>query len=520
MQTILVPVDGASNIKLEALDFDTLETVHSVSAETPVTEHGGLACNETGAEFAWFDRMIGELPDGCRDVRAIAPAARGASGGLIGADNTLTEAPGRGLTLAYTQDYPERVHERFAELAGDPAEFFRETGSVRDFPGSLTLLKRFVYEEMERPEILDRSARFATYGILMAGHFLGDFLAAAEHAGNEHGYWMAHSGARNVRAEPGTPSAAAGKVESFRRLVPADPATVYRAIGTMPAARREVLGVGGDCMVVPGGHDTCLSHIPVMSSFYQAFPDRSGSPVIHLDAGSWTMVALVGGKADLPGDGYKRHIIVQGTVDGDPVVTAIYGGGNDFREVKCRFGDREDDFRAPVDERLLAEAAKLDCHVLPNIHPMNRCTGPFPELEGCITDEQTFFADPARAYLLTNLTTAIVTAVQIETVAPGAGTPIVLTAGGSRDPWFGRLVASITRKPVYKLSDRNGRPLSETTTLGAAIAGKAACLGIHPYEVDVSPLGVCYDECPPFGDELTCDIMRYRARLLERIAGG
>ena len=35
-KTILVPVDGASNIKLETLDFETLATVHSATTEAPV----------------------------------------------------------------------------------------------------------------------------------------------------------------------------------------------------------------------------------------------------------------------------------------------------------------------------------------------------------------------------------------------------------------------------------------------------------------------------------------------------
>jgi hypothetical protein len=38
--------------------------------------------------------------------------------------------------------------------------------------------------------------------------------------------------------------------------------------------------------------------------------------------------------------------------------------------------------------------------------------------------------------------------------------------------------------------DQNGQAVTETTTLGAAIVGKAACLGIHPNKVGTSALGV------------------------------
>ena len=62
-KTILVPVDGASNIKLETLDFETLATVHSVTTETPAAQADGLAYNATGREFDWFDSIIQSLPD-------------------------------------------------------------------------------------------------------------------------------------------------------------------------------------------------------------------------------------------------------------------------------------------------------------------------------------------------------------------------------------------------------------------------------------------------------------------------
>ena len=62
-QHIIVPVDGATNIKLEVLDFETLTTVYSKKASTPVTTYNGLHYNCTSEEFEWFDKMISEMPD-------------------------------------------------------------------------------------------------------------------------------------------------------------------------------------------------------------------------------------------------------------------------------------------------------------------------------------------------------------------------------------------------------------------------------------------------------------------------
>ena len=519
METIIVPVDGASQIKLEVLDFDTLTTVFSRVTETPVKEVAGLKYNAFGEECSWFDSVIRELPESAKTARVIAPVARGASAGLVGPDNTLTEVPGQGLALAYTQEYPDRVEDRFRELAGSSEEFYQETGSILDFPGSLTLMKRFVFEDLERPETLSRTACFGTYGILLSGHFLGDdYLKAVRTAGNEHSYWMCHTGARDIGEKPGTPSFLSLKIKSFRKLVPQKSYSVYWPLGIMPQKQAASLGLSGGLVVIPGGHDTCLSHIPIMSTFYQTFAGQAGIPVVHLEAGTWTMVSQIGAAAELPPDGYKRGILVQGTVDGNPVVTSLYGGGNDFKHIKGLVETHGYRFGGKANEQLLeAVIQDSDCFVLPNISPVNHLTGPFPGLKGKIINEQKFFENPEKAYIITNLTTTITTAYQIDNIVRDRNLDIVITGGGSRDPFFGRLLATLTEKNVYVMYDRDGNAVTETTTLGAAITGKAACLNMHPYRVDVSGLGVTYKRLQPFKGEIEQKLKHYRKYFMEEL---
>jgi hypothetical protein len=521
-KTILVPVDGASNIKLEALDFETLATLHSASTESPAAQSDGLAYNATGREFDWFDSIIQSLPDQYRAAAVVAPVARGASGGLVGADNTLMEVPGQRLTMAYTQGYPDAVNEQFAKLAGSREEFFQETGSIRDFPGSLTLLKRLLYEEMVRPQLLARAAGFGQYGVLMGGHFIGDdYLAAIKQAGNEHSYWMCHTGTRDVRSKPGTPSKASRQVKSFQRLVPQQPSVCYKSIGAMPAAQAKQLKLSTQPLVVPGGHDTCLSHLPILSTFYQAYPAAIGKPVLQVEAGTWTMIAQMGGAAKVPGDGYTRDIIIQGTVDGEPVVTARYGGGADFSHLKKLFQSKVSGFfeHSKTLSHLVKILKGTDCFVLPNINPSNHGTGPFPQVKGRITNEAAFFADGATAFFVSNLLTAITTAHQVAAISSDATVPIVLTAGGSKDPMFGALLATLSGHPVYAMFDRNGHAVTETTTLGAAIAGKAACLGVHPYKVDTASLGVKYRQVETYTGELAKALQAYRAKWMQLVSG-
>ena len=519
-KTILVPVDGASNIKLETLDFDTLATVHSASIESPNPDYEGLKSNSTGEEFDWFDAVIQSLPDELRSAAVVAPVARGASGGLVGADNTLLEVPGKRLTLAYTQGYPDAVSDEFARLAGSREEFFQETGSIRDFPGSLTLLKRLLFEEMVRPELLAKVEGFGHYGALMGGHFIGDdFLTAIQKAGNEHSYWMCHSGTRDVRMQPGTPSRASQLVKSYQRLVPAQTSVCYHALGTMPAAQAAHLLLSAQPLVVPGGHDTCLSHIPILSTFYQAYPDAVGKPVVQVEAGTWTMIAQMGGAAEVPGDGYTRDVIIQGTVDGESVVTARYGGGADFTWLKNLAQTHGQGFdRNWNPAKLLEFLRDATCFVLPNMNPSNHGTGPFPLMKGGIINEAAFFADASTAYLAGNLMTIMATAQQVTAISPDARTPVVLTAGGSKDAFFAAALAALTGHPVFAMFDKNGQAVTETTTLGAAIIGKAACLGIHPYQVDTAALGVTYRQSESFSADLVAALQEYRTkwmRLLE-----
>jgi sugar (pentulose or hexulose) kinase len=255
-----------------------------------------------------------------------------------------------------------------------------------------------------------------------------------------------------------------------------------------------------------------------MSTFYQAFPERAGKPVIHVDAGTWTMVAQIGGKTQLKEDGYKKGIVVQGTVDGEPVVTAMYAGGNDYKHVKALVEEKGLSFKAKLDEEMLKEVlADTDCMALPNIHPENKGTGPFPDLEGSILNEDKFFQDGARACIRANLPTIITTDVNIENIEAVPGAPIVLTAGGSKDPYFGKVLATLTGRTVYAMQDKDSKAVTETTTLGTAIAGKAACLGIHPYKVDMSALGVTYKELEPFGEDMKKLLLAYKQKMLERI---
>jgi len=130
-----------------------------------------------------------------------------------------------------------------------------------------------------------------------------------------------------------------------------------------------------------------------------------------------------------------------------------------------------------------------------------------------------FFSNGVTACIVSNLLTAMTTAHQVEAISSDLQMPIVLTAGGSKDPLFGTLLATLTGRPVYAMFDRNGQAVTETTTLGAAIVGKAACVGVHPYQVDTAPLGVKYRPVLALSGELAQALQNYRAQWKKHVSG-
>lgn len=512
-QYVIVPEDGATNIKLDVFCLEDFSLVTRFITNTPINVIDGWHYNATEAEFIWFDEIITKLPQPIKkQVAVISVVARGASGGFVDKNNRLLDSKDHQHTLAYTHPYPEVVEQQFKKIAQSDAQYYQETGSILHFPGGLSLIKRFLFESMVRSEILKQAQGFATYNILMSGHFLDDdYLSAIKKAGNEHTYWMCHTGARNINAKPGTPSKISGKIPRFADLIPANPSMCYQILGNIGVSKAKSLGLPATTKIAVGGHDTALSHIPVTASFNQYFARKQNQPLIHIDVGTWTMCAQIGEFSPLLKDGYKRGIMVQGTVDGEPVVTGIYGGGRDFQYIKAQVEAKGKKFLSEFDAALLEKiVTEKNSFVLPNVNPDNYATGPFPELKGKIINEDKFFnAAYGTQHIVICLTVAFAAAYQINLVAKNQSIPIVLTAGGSRDPYLGKLLHAITGREVYLMRNSKGDIFSETTTLGAAIVGKAALLNMHPYAVDLSTAHIQYERIESLPNKLIAKITDY-----------
>jgi len=215
---------------------------------------------------------------------------------------------------------------------------------------------------------------------------------------------MCHTGARNISKKPGTHSSLSKKIKLYEKLVPNTPAVPYKIIGNMPKDYAKKLKIHGEVAVTAGGHDTCLSHIPIISTFYQLFPNLQKNGVFHLEVGTWIMGAQLDNTNSLNSpSSFKHGTIVQGTVDGFPVPTTMYGGGSDYKCLITKARDKGIDFISDFSKNELTEVLKdCCCFALPNIAINNYGTGSFPSLKGTIINEEYFYSSGKKAYIIDN----------------------------------------------------------------------------------------------------------------------
>ncbi|MFH1126142.1 MAG: hypothetical protein V1703_03370 [Candidatus Altiarchaeota archaeon] len=537
----LVCMDGASNLKLLVYKSDTLEFVMAVDTESNqmVVNKGGIVYNNFGQECKWFDSAIAGLAKEYRqNIDAFASVARGATGCYVGKgrkgdkgdrllDGVIGGA-GEDLTMSYAQHRPG-VLELFQKIAPDQVAFFNETGAW--YGAGITWGIRGL-ELQTSKELREQAAAFCAQHILMTGYLLGGkHLRAAAVAGGEISYGLCHSGIYNTDTGGLSSFAKSPEMGPFRRLYLQGGKKGYVIAGEMPGDKRRALGVEGRCGVVFGGHDTTLSHIPVLTAYQQALlpaylrAHKGKTQVIHVEVGSWILAKQLGGRpVKVPKNGHESGLLAQGSVDGQPGLTSLYGGGFDFRELKGRVEVKlgKGSFKPKADqadeELLMQIASAADTFVLPNISSTSKGTGPWTKVKGTIINEEKFFRDSETALILSNLMTAITTATHVNLITKTKeDTPIVLTGGGAKDPYYGRLLATLTGRTVYVMEDKNGKKVIETTGLGAAMMAKAALEGKHPTQVDLKPLGITFHKQEAFTDKTARAIEKYRERFMEHI---
>jgi sugar (pentulose or hexulose) kinase len=531
---IVVMEDGGSGVKLTVFDAETFQVLHHDKADTdgsnavfPGTKTiDGREYVNTHAEFSWFDESLRKVPAAIReDISVIANVSRGGTMAFIGAHQRIIDCPTEpGLVASYAHQTPSALalFERLYPTDEDKKRFFDETGSPTG-PGFVWGKRALELETDSR--LKSEATAVAPFTAVLAGHWLGgDYISAVATSGKGYDYMLCHSALVDVNGPPGTLSSFARlpEVQRFMNLLPSDFTVTHQVIGHMPPSQRDSLGLTGDIAVPAGVHDTTASHIPVWAAF-DSFNRQPNSSVIHVELGSWDL-CKDRKSVKVPNGGHKQGLLAQGSVDGEPGLTSLYGGGFDFRYLRKKVHERHPGGNfglkdGVVNEKHLEEVASTTGGVvLPNIDPTCQGVGPWADLKGRIDNPKRFFKSPEDAYLITNLMVASAVAKHVDLITlQSKDVPIVLTGGGAEDPLAGRLLATMTGRKVYLMVDDKDKLVTGTTALGAAMIAKAAVDNTHPNSVDIGSLGITFRELKTFEKDTAKAICKYRTDLTKAI---
>lgn len=536
---VAVITDGLGSTRLDIYDC---ETMRPFPRRDGWSRRGEVIASSDGRLwFDWpdiMDRFLDEIRafERAGDIEALVPIARGAVIGLFDRAGRLmpaevadySGAKRRGGVVSYFRMTDPSTDELIDRMAS-PAERYEMYGLPPNFVGYAVPGWAIADIALLYPEEVAEAGGVA-FGPELLARLACNEAAPASRPGLELTYLMCHTGLYKDAAW--SPLAV-----SIDRLV--QERTGRGLLGdllpSMPGRSSEVFdysepgeGPGGEPLrfaVLKGGHDSTFGDVPVVAAGRNAF---SGRDFITFQAGSWGMARLVtDAQAQLPVEGFGRHVMFQADLDGRQVLTALAPTGLEFQHYGGKgltgnglFLDEFglDSLPGDYDPTALREViAAREVFVTPGVAAG---TGPFPGSESKILGEERVMADRSggMAYIALNLMTSVMSAATIDLVSGGAEAPVVLSAGGAADPLYRLLLASLMPgREVYYMEDGSGQPVTETTSAGGFLVGLQGTKGVPAYSLDISRLGWRLVRSLP-EDDLVEGLRLYRQRF-EELAG-
>jgi hypothetical protein len=534
---IAVITDGLGSTRLDVYD---LETMRPFPRREGWSRRGEVIASSDGRLwFDWpdiIDQFLAEIRafERADEIEALVPISRGAVIGLIDKAGRMLPsevddyagAKKRGGVVAYFSMTDPSTDELINAMAS-PAERYEMYGVPPNFVGYAVPGWGIADIVMLHPAEVAAAGGVAFGPELLARLACGE-APPADRAGLEVTYLMCHTGLYKDAAW--SPLAV-----DIDQLV--QEKTGRKLLGDLfpaaPGRSSEIFaysepGGGPDgrplrFAVLKGGHDSTFGDIPVVAAGRSAF---SGRDFVTFQAGSWGMARLVTAaeRAELPADGFGRHVMYQADLDGRLVLTALAPTGIEFQHDGGKglagiglfleeFG--LDSLPHEYDPGALREViAAREIFVMPGVATG---TGPFPASESKVIGMDAVMADRSggMAGIALNLMTSVMSAATIELASSGANCPVVLSAGGAADPLYRLLLASLLpEREVHYIEDDSGKPVTETTSAGGLLVGLEGLRGTPAYSIDVSGLGYRLVRAHP-EDDLIQGLRAYRARFEE-----
>jgi sugar (pentulose or hexulose) kinase len=320
--------------------------------------------------------------------------------------------------LDYEHAGPEELAADYAALADDFADSFSPP-----LPLGLNLGRQIFWQSRRFPEEFARVTDILTYPQYWAWRLCGVKASEVTSFGCHTDLWRPREGRLSGLVER------AGWRSRFPPLRPA-----WQALGPLGAEVVAATGLGAECRVLAGIHDSNVS--------YLAYLARSASPFAVVSSGTWVICMAGGGRLDRLAA--ERDMLANVDATGAPVPTARFMGGREYQAI---LGGAQGAHATPAD--LVALLAKGTL-ALPSFAPE---TGPFPGRPGRIVGPAP--AAPAERAALAALYSALMLDCVLAQL--GAAGPIFIDGPFARNPLITEALATLRPdQPVHAVAAASG----------------------------------------------------------------
>ena len=301
-QLIAVFDIGKTNAKLLLVDAGSGESLWQ--RERPNRPLPGAPCKQLDVQGLeqWLVDTLHAAPHR-GELRCIVPITHGAAIVALDADGNLLCAP----------DYEDPVYERDAAAYAAARDDYAQTYSPL-LPLGLNLGRQLYYLQHFQPALFRNVAQLLLYPQYWAWRLSGVMASEVTSLGCHTDLWRPTSAGYSVLAQR----------QGWSSLLPPIRGAAEK-LGPLRGAMQQSTGLGADCQIVCGIHDSNASYLSLLASW------RQSEAFAVISSGTWVVIFAQG----TPLSALREHGDMLANVDAAarPVATARFMGGREFEAI-------------------------------------------------------------------------------------------------------------------------------------------------------------------------------------------
>ncbi len=453
---VLVLDVGKTNKKVALYDRD-FHVLAEARLPLGTADWNGLEVERTGDMLAWFRERLRAFAANF-DIRAISVTAHGATLALLDESGRLAMP-----VVSYTASVGHDVQDEFYEQYGARSALLRETGSA-DI-GFCNMAKVLHYVRTRRSETWARVRHGLFYASYFAYELTGMMAMEPTFIGNHSYLWdFARNDWSRIARDLGAHELFAKPMRNS-----------WDALGPLRGDWARDCGVGPDCVVAAGIHDSNANLLPYLA--------RERSDFVLASTGTWCVLMRPVDTPRLTDAQVDANVFFNLSATRKPVLTGLLPAGMEY-ETFASFSPHADaqDFAAlnhVVSERriVVVPGTLPDVPLFPGATPglfVDRARYPLDALRSGLA--RGIVGELAQQYFAAlNASLAIATQRALAPLGAPRGATIYIEGGFAANEVYCRLLATLC--PQFRWVRTHHK---EGTSFGAAVAGWAAAERVDP----------------------------------------